>query len=80
MLADVDADRVHKGKRIQQVVRDGWAKPLARRPRVTHPNAQLHARSRSHHRGQVAMLAHQLGHPLPKAVTVEMWNWEKLWK
>jgi uncharacterized damage-inducible protein DinB len=34
----------------------------------------------AHHRGQVCMLAHQLGFPLPNKVTSEMWNWEKLWK
>jgi uncharacterized damage-inducible protein DinB len=32
----------------------------------------------AHHRGQVCMLAHQMGFPLPKAY--EIWNWEKLWK
>ena len=34
----------------------------------------------AHHRGQVCMLAHQLGSPLPGKITSEMWNWEKLWK
>jgi len=34
----------------------------------------------AHHRGQVAMLAHQLGGPLPAKVGGEIWNWEKLWK
>src|SRR5271155_5646062 len=34
----------------------------------------------AHHRGQVCMVAHQLGFPLPNKVTSEMWNWEKLWK
>jgi uncharacterized damage-inducible protein DinB len=32
----------------------------------------------AHHRGQVLMLAHQLGFPLPAAYRI--WNWEKLWK
>lgn len=26
------------------------------------------------------MLAHQLGFPLPIAVTSGIWNWEKLWR
>ncbi|MFI5117529.1 MAG: DinB family protein [Terriglobales bacterium] len=34
----------------------------------------------AHHRGQVCMLAHQLGFPLPTAVASGIWNWEKLWK
>jgi uncharacterized damage-inducible protein DinB len=34
----------------------------------------------AHHRGQVCMLAHQLGFPLSKEVTSGMWSWEKLWK
>jgi len=29
----------------------------------------------AHHRGQIAMLARQLGHPLPKSVTFGMWEW-----
>ena len=33
----------------------------------------------AHHRGQVCMLAHQLGFPLPIEVTSGLWNWEKLW-
>ena len=34
----------------------------------------------AHHRGQVSMLAHQLGFPLPPGVMSGLWNWEKLWK
>ncbi|MGC2194809.1 MAG: DinB family protein [Terriglobales bacterium] len=34
----------------------------------------------AHHRGQVCMLAHQLGFPLPIEVTSGLWNWERLWK
>jgi len=29
----------------------------------------------AHHRGQIAALARQLGHPLPKGVTFGMWEW-----
>jgi hypothetical protein len=32
----------------------------------------------AHHRGQVFMLAHQLGFPVPKEVAYRIWNWEKL--
>ena len=34
----------------------------------------------AHHRGQVCMLAHQLGFPLPIQTTARMWSWEKLGK
>ena len=34
----------------------------------------------AHHRGQVVMLAHQLGFPLPYKASDGIWNWEKLWK
>jgi len=29
----------------------------------------------AHHRGQIAMLARQVGHPLPQKVTFGMWEW-----
>jgi uncharacterized damage-inducible protein DinB len=34
----------------------------------------------AHHRGQVLMLAHQLGFALPRQIADGIWNWEKLWK
>jgi uncharacterized damage-inducible protein DinB len=34
----------------------------------------------AHHRGQVCMLAHQLGYALSVGVTSGIWNWEKLWQ
>jgi uncharacterized damage-inducible protein DinB len=34
----------------------------------------------AHHRGQVCMLAHQVGFPLAHDVADGIWNWEKLWK
>jgi len=34
----------------------------------------------AHHRGQVCMLAHQLGFRLPNQVMSGIWNWEKLWE
>jgi uncharacterized damage-inducible protein DinB len=29
----------------------------------------------AHHRGQIAMLARQIGHPLPKQIMFGMWEW-----
>ena len=74
MLAEVDAGR------IQQFVRDGWAKPWPAGPALLTRMLSYMLAHEAHHRGQVAMLAHQLGYPLPKQFTSDMWNWEKLWK
>jgi uncharacterized damage-inducible protein DinB len=56
--------------------RDGWAKPWpAGASMVTFMIAH-----EAHHRGQVCMLAHQLGFPLPVKAGAGIWVWEKLWK
>jgi len=34
----------------------------------------------AHHRGQIIMLAHQLGFQLSPKVWGGIWNWNKLWK
>jgi uncharacterized damage-inducible protein DinB len=35
----------------------------------------------AHHRGQILLLAHQLGYPLPaQEVMGGIWQWDKLWK
>lgn len=34
----------------------------------------------AHHRGQVCMLAHQLGYRLPVEAWAGIWWWDKLWK
>jgi len=35
----------------------------------------------AHHRGQILMLAHQLGYRLPdQAAAGAIWNWDRLWK
>jgi uncharacterized damage-inducible protein DinB len=62
--------------RVKKFHRDGWARPWA-------PGAAMFAymiTHEAHHRGQVCMLAHQLGFKLPDNATSEMWGWEKLWK
>ena len=80
MLADVEAGL------ITQFVRDGWAKPWTvmqatqSAPEILTAMLSYMLAHEAHHRGQVAMLAHQLGFPLPTAITASMWNWEKLWK
>jgi uncharacterized damage-inducible protein DinB len=64
------------GDRIVKFRRDGWAAPWPAGPEML---CYMLAHE-AHHRGQVCMLAHQLGFPLPKEVAYGMWNWEKLWK
>jgi uncharacterized damage-inducible protein DinB len=62
--------------RIEKFHRDGWAKPWP----VGVEMLSYMLSHEAHHRGQVSMLAHQLGFPLPKEVKDGIWNWEKLWK
>lgn len=57
-------------------LRDGWARPWS-------PGAAMFAYMLSHdahHRGQICLLAHQLGYSLPFAAGPGLWAWEKLWK
>ena len=62
--------------RVVKFHRDGWAKPWPVGPEMLCYMLSHEA----HHRGQVCMLAHQLGFPLPNEVTSGLWNWGKLWK
>jgi uncharacterized damage-inducible protein DinB len=61
--------------RVKAFLRDGWARPWPVGPEML---CYMLAHE-AHHRGQVCMLAHQLGFPLPNQMTSRMWNWEKLW-
>jgi uncharacterized damage-inducible protein DinB len=64
------------GGRVQNFRRDGWAQPW---PVGVEMLCYMLAHE-AHHRGQVCLLAHQLGFPLPPKVTSRMWSWERLWK
>jgi uncharacterized damage-inducible protein DinB len=61
---------------IQTFLRDGWAKPWPAGPAML---AYMISHD-AYHRGQVCMLAHQLGFPLPTKADSGIWGWEKLWK
>ena len=73
MLAEALGDG---GGRIEKFHRDGWARPWP----VGLEMLCYMLSHEAHHRGQVCMLAHQLGSPLPNQVAYGIWNWEKLWK
>jgi uncharacterized damage-inducible protein DinB len=62
--------------RIKKFLRDGWARPWPVGPEMLCYMVSHEA----HHRGQVCMLAHQMGFPLPQKVGYGMWDWEKIWK
>jgi uncharacterized damage-inducible protein DinB len=61
---------------IQTFLRDGWARPW---PAGAAMLAYMITHD-AHHRGQLCMLAHQLGFSLPVKAASEIWVWERLWK
>jgi len=63
-------------ERVPSFLRDGWSRPW--RPGVAMCAYMIS--HEAHHRGQVCMLSHQLGFPLPTQTTAAMWNWENLCK
>ena len=64
------------GERVTEFLRDGLAQPWPVGPEML---AYMVAHE-AHHRGQVCMLAHQLGFPLAGKVTSAMWSWERVWR
>ena len=63
------------GGRVEKFLRDGWARPWP----VGVEMLCYMLSHEAHHRGQVCVLAHQLGFRLPNQVTSRMWNWEKFY-
>ena len=61
---------------VENFLRDGWARPW---PAGAAMFAYMISHD-AHHRGQVCMLAHQLGFALPANAAYGIWVWEKLWK
>jgi uncharacterized damage-inducible protein DinB len=64
------------GGRIEKFRRDGWAAPWP----VGVEMLCYMLSHEAHHRGQVCMLAHQLGFPLRNEAAYGIWNWERLLK
>lgn len=73
--AEMLTEALGGGGRVATFLRDGWAKPWP----VGLEMLCYMVSHEAHHRGQVCMLAHQLGFPLPNAVTARLWSWEALW-
>ena len=65
-----------RASRVENFYRDGWAKAW---PAGAAMVAYMISHD-AHHRGQVSMLAHQLGFPLPTEAASGIWAWERLWK
>ena len=68
------AEALDGSGRIESFLRDGWAQPWPAGPEMLCYMVSHEA----HHRGQICMLAHQLGFPLPAKITSQLWNWERL--
>jgi uncharacterized damage-inducible protein DinB len=77
LCCEMLADALSKPQgRVKTFHRDGWAKPWSAGPSML---AYMISHD-AHHRGQVCMLAHQHGFPLPTNATSKSWAWERLWK
>jgi len=74
MLSDALSTR--PGRRVNKFSRGSWAP-------VWPAGATMFAymfSHEAHHRGQIIMLAHQLGYCLPPQAWGGIWQWDKLWK
>jgi uncharacterized damage-inducible protein DinB len=67
------AEALGGGGQITHFLRDGWARRLPAGPDMLFYILAHEA----HHRGQVCMLADQLGFPLPTDLSSGLWNHEK---
>lgn len=65
-----------RGGQIEVFRRDGWSPVWP----VGLEMFSYMISHEAHHRGQVCMLAHQLGFRLSSETISRLWNWEKLWK
>jgi uncharacterized damage-inducible protein DinB len=63
-------------RRVTKYVRDGYVSAW---PAGSSMFAYMFSHE-AHHRGQIIILAHQLGYRLPNEAAYGIWFWEKLWK
>jgi uncharacterized damage-inducible protein DinB len=74
MLADALSD--DPKRRVTKFSRGSWA-PTWQADATMFAYILSHE---AHHRGQILMLAHQLGYRLPDEAAYGIWQWDKLWK
>jgi uncharacterized damage-inducible protein DinB len=74
MLKDALSNRADR--RVTRFSRGSWAQPW---PAGATMFSYMFAHE-AHHRGQIIMLARQVGYPLPDEAAYGIWRWEKLWK
>ncbi len=70
------AEALNGEGRVKEFRKDGWSPSWPAGPEMLAYMISHEA----HHRGQVCMLAHQLGFPLPGKVTSALWRWDGLLK
>ena len=71
-----DAFSENPNRRVTHFSRGAWA-PVWPANGIMFSYIFLHE---AHHRGQIIMLAHQLGYRLPTHAAYGIWHWQKLWK
>jgi uncharacterized damage-inducible protein DinB len=64
-------------KRVTEFSRGSWAPTTWPAGAATFAYMFAHD---AHHRGQIIMLARQIGYPLPDKAAYGIWRWEELWK
>ena len=74
--AQMLAEALDGSQRVEKFWRDGFARPWPPGPEMLCYMISHEA----HHRGQICMLAHQLGFPLLSKITAQMWSWDGLLK
>jgi uncharacterized damage-inducible protein DinB len=71
-----DALSCQPKRRVTKFIRDGYVRAW---PAGGTMFAYMFSHE-AHHRGQILMLAHQLGYRLPVEAAAGIWWWNKLWK
>jgi uncharacterized damage-inducible protein DinB len=79
VLTALKASATAMEKLLQKALEDPAGKVPNFRPDVVSFVGYLIAHD-AHHRGQIAMMARQVGHPVPPKVTFGLWEWGTLWK
>ena len=71
-----DALSAKPNRRVTKFSRGSWTRPW---PAGASMFGYMFAHE-AHHRGQVILLAHQLGYRLPDKAAYGIWQWDRLWK